>query len=278
MIWTSIFWNFISEARYKPKYLGFKPIKSDYQEILDQGKTLYYKNLNEQDYWEQVARYEEPFNAIFEFTFAMLSGDISHQIFNPICGFNDNQPLEYHGCQLFERYGWKATDNITVPDAYFLNDTTILAIEVKFDAKTSLNQLAKYIYLMMIEEEHSGESKDIHLLYIMNKHVKEALERQLNHNPDTIHQLTPQSLLNTFKMNSSSTRKNVKIFNYLEANQNQLQKIIHKIQLHGITFQELYYQLEAYTSSSTNQTANNIIKGLMAEIVKHPLSNASNKS
>ena len=180
----------LNQFYWSPQYIGLKSIPQNLWqrdganvtiplELVNPNGPLYRRTKKGEEYWGYVHRQEETFNHIFSLAFAMLPGSVIRDVlaqFTPLGDHEDFQPL---GCEIRHRYGWDESTNITTPDGYFIGQGHLLAVELKFNAKTSPDQLAKYLLLMVSEEIFQNRKMDLRLLYIFSRDPSSCLDKQL---------------------------------------------------------------------------------------------------
>jgi len=95
-----------------------------------------------------------------------MPGDVITEIFAPFVEATRCHEYHLQGRAIRKRYDWIGDRNVTSPDSFLLSKDAILAIELKFNAKTSLDQLGKYIALFAGEELVGGGRTCLNLLYV----------------------------------------------------------------------------------------------------------------
>ena len=237
-------------------------------------RPLYSRLRSGKDYWEYVQRQEEIFNHIFDLVFAILPGDAISDILNVFTHAGSGHSYESLGRELFTRYGWGEHDNITTPDGFFIAKDSILAVELKFNAKTSLDQLAKYMMLIVSEEISFGQYPNVDLLYIFNTNPMPTFKKQTGFSPGEIGVNLFDDLVN------SVSNKKVNIF--LKEHENELKSTLDRINLNCICWQDLLDSLcnfiEPLEETHGDKTLERLITGLITEIRRHPLSNVKSSN
>lgn len=127
---------------------------------------LYRRNTTGNEFSKAVRQYEETFNHIFDLAFGILDEEITNDIFCQLLGCNIKDALRSYGRELGAEFGHPKLYDIFQHDGFFSGEKWSLAIELKFDAKTSLDQLAKYLLAFSIEREMTTERKPVTLVYI----------------------------------------------------------------------------------------------------------------
>ena len=124
---------------------------------------------------------ERMLNGFFDIAFSIAPDSIIHDWFAQPLGIDDHGPFKSYGLlELNERYGWGEA-NITQRDATFISETSIIHVELKLSSPSSINQILKYAYLVLVEEQYSRPRQNSGLLFIIppNKltKIEEIIER-----------------------------------------------------------------------------------------------------
>ena len=276
--WTSKYWDMIGQLYWAPQYIGMKSIsqrhwqiKDEYvlipREMVNRDGPLYCRDKKIDLFYEYMRRQEESFNHIFDFAFATLTGDVTAEIFSGVCAVPADESYLSLGQEMRKRFGWTQHENVTAPDGLFTGEKSILAVELKFNAKTSLDQLAKYLMIMLSEEEYLAQEKDLHLLYIFNAPPERTLLPQLG--IESLEDLSVDILIGQVK--------NKRTRSYLEERHEKAQRALERLSIQAVHWQDFTMRLElfcaALSDSRGERTIRNIIEGLIKEIKAHPLSN-----
>ncbi len=177
MSWTDKYWDAVEQLYWTPKYLGLKSISKKHWEVSENRVSvpksmtnpngpLYRRVTNGKDFSKFIRHQEETFNHIFELTFGILDGEIINQIFCQLLGKNHHDRLKGYGRELGLELGFPKLYGISQPDGFFVGNHWTVAVELKFDAKTSMDQLAKYLLALTLEREKNLDRKPVQLVYI----------------------------------------------------------------------------------------------------------------
>lgn len=280
MGWTDKYWDIIENIYWTPPYIGLESISQSH--IRDDGETiripksmtnptgpLYRRVRDAENSRAHFHRKEEMINQIFDLTFGVASGNVVSDLLGSLAGLSEPEAFTSLGREVRSRYRLDKHRNVTQHDGFFIGQKTNLAVELKFDAKTSPDQLAKYCYLLLSEERYSQKKLAPHLLYIMGKNPRAALSKQLGLNPDGIGSKHSQFLMDSVK--SGNLRK------LLENNRDGFKDILDRVSITGCTWADLVKRIDIYVSglndSDGDKTLANLLVGFSAEVRKHPLSN-----
>lgn len=281
MSWTKKYWDLVEHLYWSPQYIGLKSIPQRHwtidgdivsvpKEMTNPRGPLYRRLRSGEDYETYVHRQEETFNHIFDLTFAITPGDIIGEVFGPLTSAGPDHSYQSLGRELRTRHFWGEHDNITHPDGFFVAENSILAVELKFNAKTSLDQLAKYVLLIVAEEMVEGRRDSLDLLYVFNSDPNDSFERQTSIEPDAVNETLFDAL-------SRSVRK-TKIRSFLHDNEAKFRDVLNRLSVRCISWKDFADALldysEALSESRGDRTLQRLILGLKTEITGHPLSNA----
>jgi hypothetical protein len=283
MTWTQTYWDLLDHLYWAPQYLGLKSIPRKHWsvdgdrvsipcEMTSPNGPLYYRLRRfGTDYRTYARRQEETFNHIFDIAFAVLPGDAIAELLNPFTQAGSSHNYEALGKTLWSRYGFGENSNVTVPDGFFVAERSVLAVELKFNAKTSLDQLAKYVMLFAAEEQHAGARPHLDLLYVFNCEPIPAFEEQVGLHPGAISDELFEPLLRSVK--------NHVVRALFRDKEDAIRGTLRRIRVHCISWGSLVEALEAFSGSlgsakgTGDRTLKRLIDGLVHEIRQHPRSN-----
>ncbi len=288
MNWTDSYWNIIKELYEKTKYLGFasindkviKELNIPVDEINNQYsskdnklniKRLWFRNnIGRNDIEAHARKQEEILNFVYDLTFSILDSEISKEILSEFIEYSDTSELSFTGCKTPERYGKTYNDNITVPDGYFVSDDYVIAMEHKFKSPTSINQLAKYIYLFNEERKLTKKDKNYKLIYILDEAPVEKLKNQLSTDISTISELDTSIFIRSFDNKTNQVCK------FISNNPKEFRNILSKVKIVGYTWTDftnvLDIIIDKQPSDIGGRMVRNLLGGLSEEIKKHPYS------
>jgi hypothetical protein len=278
MSWTNKYWQIVNGLYWVPSYLGLTSIPKKYwkvdgdtvsipKEMTNPVGPLYRRTRSGEEYWQFVRRQEETFNHIFDLTFSILPGDVVSDLFGQFvsAGFGHNYDA-YDG-DLGQEYFHG--NQVTAPDGFFLARDSILAVELKFNAKTSLDQLAKYMLLFAREEQRNGERKHLDLLYVFNSRPLEKFAAQTGIEAKDVGSDLMDKLIEAVK--ADGARK------LLQENQQAVQRVLERVNIHCISWNDLRDAVMMFSSmlqqDQGDRTLAALLNGFAAEIAAHPLSN-----
>lgn len=282
MSWTEKYWDAVDQFYWAPQYIGLKSIPQRFwsiegesvsipKEMVNPSGPLYRRLRSGEDYWEYVRRQEETFNHIFSLAFAILPGDVIGELLGGFTGAGYGHFYESIGREFRFRYGWGRNVNITTPDGFFIAEGSILAVELKFNAKTSLDQLAKYSVLLAAEDHLSNKHKSLDLLYIFNRDPVTAFQQQAGFKHDTFGGHVFDDL--------HAAVSNKTVSSFLQDNEAAVRSALDRININCISWHCLCDALRSFSNSTGegrgDRTLKKLVEGLMTEIECHPLSHVN---
>jgi len=280
--WTRKYWDAIEHLYWAPQYLGLQSIPQRFWTIQDDTVSIprdmtnptgpLYRRLRSRDeYWEYVRRQEEPLNHIFDLTFGIVPGDVIGEILTEFTDAGFGHSYDMIGAECWMRYRWGRYDNVTQPDGWFVAEGSVLGVELKFNAKTSVDQLAKYIMLFVAEEIVGGQRPNLDLLYIVNSDPNRFFEEQTGIGAD--------NLCGDMFDYIVAPVKNSHVNSFLRENRGAVESALDRIRIHTINWQTFCTKLSAFSrrlgEGKGDRTLGRLIDGLVAEVARHPLSNVT---
>lgn len=279
MTWTNKYWDIVDQFYWTPSYLGLKSIPrhqwvvdgdtvSIPKELTHSTGPLYRRLRSGDEYWQFVRRQEETFNHLFDLTFAVLPGDVVCDLLGPMTSAGKGHDYESLGREICDRYFWGG-ENVTTPDGLFLAPESVLAVELKFNAKTSLDQLAKYMMIFVAEEQVAGRRESLDLLYIFNSDPVAAFKTQTGLAPDEIGARLAPILIDAAK--GQIARE------FLNENQAALVGVLERANVSCISWLDLRNTMVTFAErlgdGQGDRTLRSLISGFASAIAEHPLSN-----
>jgi hypothetical protein len=179
MAWNDKYWDIISNVYWTPRYLGLKSIAQDKwrvdgdrvsipkELIANSSGPLYSRSRTFSETRAYLNGQEEILNQVFNLVFS-IAGDrvVSRLLCNPL-EIADAGPFESIGREIGSRYGWRISENVTQQDGFFVTHSSLIGVELKLGSKSWPEQIAKYVALMIWEEQVSGRRSNLGLLFIV---------------------------------------------------------------------------------------------------------------
>lgn len=282
-MWPQRYWEVVNEFFWVPSYLGLKSIpqkhwiKSETTVSVPRAMTnpsgpLYYRLRSGNDFWDFIQRQEETFNHVFNIAFSIAPGDIVAEIFRALGGSTQSHDYRMPSLPIGERYPWIGKANVTTPDTYFLATDSVLAVEIKFNARTSLDQLAKYVALIASEEIHGNDCSELFLFYIFPSGAEEKFERQTSIAPGDLS-------CEHFEILKNAAGSGL-VAEQFATNQDAIMRTLSRLKIVCTSWAAVSAELKAYCQklgdSPGDRCLSNLLSGLASEIRNHPLSGVSN--
>jgi hypothetical protein len=229
---------------------------------------LYRRLRSSEEYWSFIRRQEETFNHVFNLTLSILPGDVISHLFDPFFGDGGVDDYQLSGNSIRDLYPWINGGNVTTPDSFLIGDDSVLAIEIKFNAKTSLDQLGKYVALIAGEELYGGRHEHLNLLYIYPSRASEKFLRETAIDPREFG-VEHLPLL-------EKSVKNAHVQALYASEPNAIIDVLLRLRISCITWEEFLATLATYSENCGNspgdRTLLRLLGGLASEIRRHPLS------
>lgn len=279
MTWTDRYWDALDELYWWPPYIGLGSISrkkwerdGDFVKIpasmVHSSGPLYRRVRSSVEYDQYIRRQEETFNQILDLGLAVLPGFLISDLLSPLTGIEGRHDFQQIGRELRHRFDWIAGRNVSTPDCFFISDSALMTIELKFGAKTSLDQFGKYVSLLVGEEQLTGNRKTAALLYVFTKKPNTSFEKQTGYTSDEICSLTPVEI--------ASAVKNRHAREFLETNEGAVSSLLSRLEVRCVTWEDLRDQIQSYIDNLGDtlpeQTVKRVLSGLVHEIQVHPLS------
>ncbi|MCK0104622.1 hypothetical protein [Pseudohalocynthiibacter sp. F2068] len=284
MDWTQKYWDALEQLYWTPKYLGLKSISRRHWEMTGDRVSvpaamtnptgpLYRRVTTGKTFPQLVRRQEETFNHIFDLTFGILDGAITNDIFCSLLGRRKNDSLKSYGRELGPEFGFPNLYSFSQHDGYFVGSNWSLAVELKFDAETSIDQLAKYLLAFSVERSVNVERKPISLIYI-TPNPERLLDDAF---PFPMDEIGPHLLDTILAGARSSVVKPLRGFESIAAD------ILDDLSLRAFSWSDMDRQLQTRISEVTDgnpegRTVARLLQGLSNEIRNHPLSKCTEAS
>lgn len=178
MPWNKMYWDIHDQLYWTPEYIGLKSIKKENwvvsgdtvcipRSLVHANGLLYSRARKYDDLYAYLQGREDILNHVFDLTFAIAPDELLRRAFAAPLRLDARGSFRSLGREVWKRYGWGRQENVAQHDGWFLSDDTVLGVELKLRATSSVQQIAKYIALMIWEEQVSGTKPKLGLLYIV---------------------------------------------------------------------------------------------------------------
>jgi 5-methylcytosine-specific restriction endonuclease McrA len=186
MSWERKYWDIVDNLYWAPSYLGLEGIpQKDWVTdgemvcvprslVNSRGGPIYARKRTDVECAEWMRGQEDVLNHIFNITFAIAPDELLETLFCRPLGIRDRGPFQSAGREIAERYGWSRNENVTQQDGLFIGERTAIGVELKLESRSSLNQLAKYVALLVLEERVGGPRENLGLLFLLPEGALES--------------------------------------------------------------------------------------------------------
>lgn len=284
--WTGMYWDVFSEVRWSPSLIGLKNItgwKWDETngQFVPRGckspkgsktRSIYYQAISngegqERDdaLTEHVQSREELFNGLLDLVTSIVPGSVLSDLFDPLVRLNGQRDYRAFGRDIYSRFDPVRVDGLVQQDGFLTAQDSLVAIEIKFDAETSLKQFGKYCLLVLLEEEQTGERASVNLLYIVPKKRVGVVERNLGLPLEASDETTIDEFLAEMK---SRTRE------LLTERREALTELLDRLRVRVVSWSDLEASLRRKVAelgdSDGDRTLANLLVGFADEIEANP--------
>jgi hypothetical protein len=177
MTWRNRYWDVVSNFYWNPNYIGLQSIQLKKLEaaddcvrvplsMLNTSGPLYTRVTKLDEMVVKLGRTEEILGHVFNIAFAIAPDALIQKLFGTPLGFSDIGPFASFGQQDIINECGLHGKNVGQHDALFLSDSTAIAIELKTGAKSSANQIMKYVALFGRLSNRRPELRDFGLVFI----------------------------------------------------------------------------------------------------------------
>lgn len=284
MSWTEQYWDIVSDFYWVPSYLGLKSIpRSDWvidgdrvvipRSMTNPSGPLYRRTQSGDDYWQFVMRQEETFNHVFNLAFATLPGDVIAELFSPFISAESHSDYELQGRDVRDQYEWIAGENVVTPDSFLIAKDSLLAVELKFNAKTSLDQVAKYVALLAGEELRRGPRQSVDLLFIFPSDAALRFTKQTSVPPSELG-------VEHYDLLKNST-KNERVRDFFSAERQTVRATLSRMAVSCVSWTDFTENLTRYArklgATAGDRTLYRLLSGLVSAICAHPYSRVEHR-
>jgi len=285
MSWARNYWDVFHHLYWSPEFLGLDPVKTFpdpagdslvkvEKSYLSRGRRLRYRSKTWPEVRAKLNGDEKALNSFFDIMFSICPDSIISEWFGLPLSINDTSSFESLSLlSICDRYNW-GNDNITQPDGLFISAKSIICVEIKLEARTSISQMLKYACIIMLEEIHSGNRESIGLLYIVPKSRSESTNAQLQRWGSLLQRwgaLPDWDILEAHPETHDLNRFATKI---IEANRAHFLSVISRLRLGVVSWSDLYARASAERDrldpkSSEQQTLYRLLDGFMEQLREH---------
>lgn len=210
-----------------------------------------------------IQRMEVSLNHIFNIFFQLAPADFTFALVRETTGFEPSGPLQMVG-----RHDLFNLTKIIQPDLLLRNETLNFSIEMKIDAKSTLQQVWKYALLHWLEEQDTHNPKSSALLYI----GKGAFRTLWAQRYETAERLMAAALaMDVEELEEKATRKSTREIVWPE-----VRAVLERTRISLLSYPDFDRFLLEYTDAYSAQdpateTLRKLFDGLRAELVDRGL-------
>lgn len=278
LTWVSKYWDNLDQLYWTPKYLGLRSIPQSQwerrdgyvcvpEQAVNPTGPLYRRAGTAAEQFEILRGSEEILNHLFDITFAIAPDAVVEAAFLRPLGLADQGPFQSIGREARRRYGWGKSENVTQHDGLFVSERSAIAVEIKLDALSSPEQIAKYVGLLAWECLATHQKKQLGLLYIVPNAAAADHWRHCGLNGPQIER--------SWLSQQRFRRPLPKTLASLLADQPDLvDDVVDRMTLHVITWSDLYATLEGIRAKLDHtlpgdQTLARLLDGFLAQLRVH---------
>lgn len=163
MTWDEKCWGIFNNIYWEMRFAGVKGFKltSQLAEQLRErdvpvpkGDGIYVRVDNDADNTKKLLSQEVVLNHFFNIALDIAGDDVVSDLLCRPLGIDDGGPFESYSRGFHHtRFGSRESEVVTQPDGFFLSSKSLIAVELKLESSTRLDQIAKYLALMHCEEK-----------------------------------------------------------------------------------------------------------------------------
>jgi hypothetical protein len=278
MGWNDKYWDIISNLYWTPRYLGLKSISQDKWRmdgdrvsipkalIANVSGPLYSRSRTFSETRAYLNGQEEILNQMFNLVFSIAGDEVVSRLLARPLEIADSGPFESIGREIGSRYGWRNSENVTQQDGFFVTPSSLIAVELKLGSPSWPEQIAKYIALMIWEEEFSHPRANLGLLFIVPNAAILAHWSNVG--------LVGPNIDPEFASRLDSSKLPKKIQRLFQANSDQVQSVLGRLRLSVVSWTQ--FRSDIYTieneldeQSAGDQTLKRLLSGFRNQIDHH---------
>ena len=148
--WVDEYYNIVEFFYWMPHYLG-----------RSKSEKSRFRNFDE--VLPSLRRKEETLNHLLTLLFYLAPNELANDLFSHVFGRLFDEPYRLFDQRLPDM---PSLDDVTQPDIFFMGRENVVAIELKINAQSSLEQVIKYAFLFVREQQYAQQEKDRFLLFM----------------------------------------------------------------------------------------------------------------
>ncbi|MEL7163976.1 MAG: hypothetical protein AAGL96_00780 [Pseudomonadota bacterium] len=260
---------------WSPQYLGFRSISQRYwtdntthiavpKSMVNLSGPLYSRKIGNSDFRQFLESREETFNDIFNLTFGISGQELCAEILHELCDIGTTKRLEPLGWNFGERLGAPWLSEVSQPDGYFWGEEFSIGVELKFKARTSVDQIAKYLLAFSYDAISGAKGKSFYLLYVAPDPNKLF---------ETLGFIGNKTIDEQYGLIQKEAKKSV--VSRLQELRSTPQETLTRLRILGITWLEFANSLELVADRYQGDNVGDalvrrLLSGLRHEVLRHP--------
>lgn len=243
--WTSEYYDVMEFYYWEPQHLG--KIKNPKSRYNNQYKSL-----------EHIRNMEVSLNHMFNVFFRLAPSNFVNSLVNVTCDTKVKDKFLMQG-----RYNVREFSQLVQPDLLFTSSSANFSIEMKIEAKSSIEQVYKYALLNWLEQQHSGVNRKSILLYIGKGNFKNLWSEKFN-NPQEVVKAAIDFDISKLQLRANKV-ENVKI------NWDEVRSILSNTIIGYCNYSDLNHLLNNHCNKQSSETELKLFDGLCFEIKERGL-------
>lgn len=279
MRWNETYWALQNQYYWSPVLIGLDSMKAK-RCIQENGNLLLPLDRVRTDgsiYWrfrdhdaaathERLHGSEVVLNHFFNIMTAIAPDDVLRRLLLEPLGFTQAESVLPFERELWRRYGWSESANITLPDGFFHGPDTVVAVELKLDARTDAGQVLKYAALLAMEERLSGQKERLGLLYIVPEKHRPKLWQKLG--------LAGPQIDRAYLRHAGLIKPGNAVSRFISENKELMASVLDRMQLQAISWSDVLALMrkidgELDPHHRGDQTLHRLLAGFIAQLEAH---------
>jgi len=146
--WNADYYSIVEEYFWAPSMLGRRPMQ----------------DVRPLEIFRRLRSNEVPLNHVLMIFFRLAPSDFTRQLFETWFSWRVTEDFELLNSYQVNRM---LVSGFTQPDLFFAHPAVSFMVEMKIDAKSSEDQVLKYVALSHLESKQSGVTKPMYLAYLV---------------------------------------------------------------------------------------------------------------
>jgi hypothetical protein len=240
--WNADYYDVVEHYFWAPGTLGRRPME----------------DVRPLEIFRRLRRNEEPLNHVLLFFFRLAPRDVTQRIFQTWFGEERSAEFEIQNSYQVNR---TLSAGFTQPDLFFSHPDVSFMIEMKIQARSSADQVLKYVALSHLESKHANRVKPMRLAYLGLGGIESTFPSQPKDRAQVIDRVA--------KLDRSAYRHRWSFLD--DEDWAAIDDRLHALELRFQTYGDLDGILAAYESSVDplspySETVERLLRGVRAEL------------